>query len=73
MIVLQVLVVAVGVYAAVGVLFAVWFVLRGAGRLDPVARSAPLRVRLLLAPGAIAVWPALVAGVRRGGASGEEG
>jgi len=50
----------VGVYALAGLVFAVAFVLRGAGRIDPVARKAPLRVRLLLAPGAAALWPVLI-------------
>lgn len=50
----------VGVYALLGIVFAVAFVLRGAGRIDPVATEAPLRVRLLLGAGAVALWPVLL-------------
>lgn len=46
----------VAVYAALGVLFAVPFVLRGAGRLDPLARTGTWGFRLAILPGAIAFW-----------------
>ena len=45
------------VYTAVGVVFGVVFVLRGAARIDPVAARTPLRVRVLFLPGAAALWP----------------
>ena len=51
---------AAGVYLAVGVLFAVPFVAFGAGRIDPAARGAPAGFRLLVLPGAIALWPYLL-------------
>lgn len=54
------LLVVLGLYAAAGTAFGLAFALRGAGRIDPVARSAPLRVRLLFVPGAAALWPALM-------------
>lgn len=47
-------------YACVGALFAAGFVARGAATIDPVARGAPLRVRLLFAPAALALWPMLL-------------
>lgn len=47
-------------YALVGIVFAVFFVLVGAGRLDSVARGTPLRVRLIWLPGAAALWPLLL-------------
>lgn len=50
----------VAVYLLVGLLFAAWFVLRGMHRLDPVAQEAGWRVRLLLLPGAAALWPILL-------------
>ena len=50
---------AVAVYATVGALFAAAFVWRGAGAIDPVAQHAPLRVRLIFFPGALALWPLL--------------
>ncbi len=76
MIGMQVVLVVLGGYALVGLAFGVAFVARGAGRLDPVARGAPVRVRLLFLPGALALWPLLVVkwrgareGERRGASS----
>ncbi len=48
------------VYLALGALFAVAFVLRGAGRLDPLARTGTWGFRLLVLPGAAAFWPLLL-------------
>lgn len=47
------------VYALVGVVFAIVFVGRGAGRVDPAAKSSPLGFKLLVLPGVAAVWPLL--------------
>ncbi len=52
-------------YGAAGTLFAVAFVWRGMGRIDPVARHAPLTFRLLMIPGSAALWPWLAARWRR--------
>jgi hypothetical protein len=57
-----------GAYAACGVVFAVPFAWRGAGRIDPRAGRANWGFRLLVIPGAVALWPLLlrrwVAGVK---------
>jgi len=45
------------VYLAIGLLVGLRFVLSTIRRADPVAAEAPLRVRLLFLPGAVAVWP----------------
>lgn len=50
---------AFGAYGAIGLVFAGWFVAYGAGRLDAAARGMPLQVRLILLPGAAALWPYL--------------
>jgi len=50
---------AVGVYLAVGLLFAVYFVGRGAAGTDPAARNSPITFRLLILPGAVVLWPIL--------------
>lgn len=50
---------AAGVYLLIGVVFGVAFALRGAGRIDPVARSGTALFRLLIVPGAAALWPLL--------------
>ncbi len=48
------------VYTGLGVLFAVPFVLRGAGLIDPVAKSGTWGFRLLIMPGSAALWPWLL-------------
>jgi hypothetical protein len=46
-------------YAALGLLFAPFFVLRGVDRIDPSARGASWGFRLLIVPGVVALWPYL--------------
>ena len=58
---------ALGVYLGVGVLFAVPFAFVGAARIDPDAAGATLGFRLLILPGAAALWPVLLVRWRRGG------
>jgi hypothetical protein len=62
------LVSAVGGYAAFGVAFAIAFVTVGVGRVDPAAKGAPWTFRLLVFPGAAALWPFLAWRWARGGA-----
>ena len=50
----------VGIYAAIGVLFAAVFVTVGIGSVDPVARKAPLGFRLIVLPGCAALWPLML-------------
>ncbi len=49
-------------YVGIGVAFAIAFAARGVAVVDPAARGAPLGFKLLLIPGAAALWPLL--GVR---------
>jgi hypothetical protein len=48
------------VYAAAGMLFAAAFVSLGARRLDQNADGAPWTFRLIIAPGAVVLWPLLL-------------
>ena len=48
-----------GIYAAIGLVFAIAFVTFGAGKVDPAARTMPVRVRLLIIPGALLLWPVM--------------
>ena len=47
-------------YFLIGTVFAVWFAGRGAERLDRGAAGSTVGFRLLLVPGAAAIWPYLV-------------
>jgi hypothetical protein len=47
-------------YGALGVLFAVAFVTKGITRVDPVAQGSGAGFRLIVFPGATALWPLLL-------------
>ena len=48
-----------GVYLAVGIVFAIAFVWKGAGKIDPSAEEGTLGFRLMILPGTAALWPIL--------------
>lgn len=51
---------ALGIYAAIGILFAIPFAWIGSGRIDPPASAGTIGFRLLILPGAAALWPLLL-------------
>ncbi len=56
-----------GAYLGFGVATWGWLMASGLARLDPLAAAAPLRVKILITPGLIALWPLALwraAGVR---------
>jgi hypothetical protein len=66
------LVLGAGCYLAAGLVFALAFVTTGVQRVDPAARGAPWGFRLLILPGAAALWPLLLARWLRGTPPPEE-
>ena len=50
----------IGAYLVVGLLFAVWFVVGGVGRISPASRGTGWGFRVLILPGSAALWPVLV-------------
>ncbi len=55
-----VLVLALEVYAALGLAFALAFVSFGVQEIDPEAKRTRLGFRLLIIPGVMAFWPMLL-------------
>jgi hypothetical protein len=53
-------------YGLAGAIFAVAFVTVGIHRVDPVAEHTPLGFRLIVLPGAAALWPLLLVRWLRG-------
>ena len=66
------LVVLLGVYALLGLLFAVAFVIRGAARIDPQAVGGSWGFRLAILPGVVAFWPLMARRWARGAPPPEE-
>ena len=57
-------------YSLAGLLFALPFLRRGAGALDPKAREATRGFRLIILPGVVALWPILAWKWRRARGAG---
>jgi hypothetical protein len=55
-----VLLIAVGIYLACGLVFAIPFALVGVKRIDPHAAHGKWGFRLLIVPGTTALWPLLL-------------
>ena len=53
----QMLVLMLGLYFGIGFIFACLFISLGVQRIDPAARTMPVRARLLILPGAMLLWP----------------
>ncbi|MEM9937791.1 MAG: hypothetical protein AAF768_02990 [Pseudomonadota bacterium] len=51
-----------GLYLLIGLIVALIYVFGGAGRIDPAAKGKglPLRVRLLIVPGVMGLWPIML-------------
>jgi hypothetical protein len=54
------LVLGLGVYVALGAVFALWFVGRGVARVDHEAAGGSFGFRVLIFPGSVALWPLLL-------------
>jgi hypothetical protein len=52
--------IVLGIYLGCGLIFAILFVLNGAGKVDPHAAHGPWGFRMLILPGAAALWPWLL-------------
>lgn len=56
------LVLALGIYAVLGLIVGLLYMFGGAGRIDPAAKGKglPVRVRVLILPGIIGLWPLML-------------
>ena len=53
------LVVLFTIYLGLGFIFALFFVTKGVGKIDPTAAAGTIGFRLLIIPGTMALWPLL--------------
>jgi len=58
----NIIVLGFGAYLLIGLLVGLAYMLGGAGKIDPAAKGKglPLRVRLLILPGIIGLWPIML-------------
>jgi len=58
----EVVIMALGVYALIGLLVGLIYLFGGVGRIDPAAKGKgmPVRVRLLILPGIAGLWPLML-------------
>jgi len=50
----------IGIYFAIGFLFGLYFIIKGAPKIDPLMFNTKRKVRVLLFPGIVATWPFLI-------------
>ncbi|GAB5518695.1 MAG: hypothetical protein RhofKO_09460 [Rhodothermales bacterium] len=62
----QLLSLALGIYVLLGLVFAIVFVTKGAAAIDPNAQEGTWGFKLLIIPGAMAMWPWLLKRWRSG-------
>ena len=60
MVIAELVVMAVGIYAAFGVTFALAFVTTGVSRVDHSAKGSSTGFRVAIFPGTAALWPLLL-------------
>ncbi len=60
MLMAQIFAYAFYLYLLIGLLFAIWFTFRGVAKVDTAMKEASWKVRLLLLPGSMALWPVLL-------------
>lgn len=58
----ETLVLALGIYAAIGLVVGLIYMFGGAGRIDPAAKGKglPVRARILILPGVVGLWPLML-------------
>jgi uncharacterized membrane protein len=59
-IIINIFLAVLGVYFLIGLLFGLYFLFKGATKIDPLMQDTKKKVRVLLVPGVIATWPFLI-------------
>ena len=59
-IVINIILAVLGMYFLIGILFGLYFLFKGATKIDPLMKDTKKKVRILLFPGIIATWPFLI-------------
>lgn len=59
-VIINIFLIILGVYFLIGLLFGLYFLFKGATKIDPLMQNTKKKVRFLLLPGVIATWPFLI-------------
>ncbi len=59
-IIINIFLTSLGVYFLIGLLFGLYFLFKGATKIDPLMQDTKKKVRVLLVPGVIVTWPFLI-------------
>ena len=59
-IIINIFLIVLGIYFAIGLLFGLYFIFKGATKIDPLMQDTKKKVRFLLFPGVVATWPFLI-------------
>jgi hypothetical protein len=54
------IIITAGIYLALGLLFAIAFIIKGVHIIDEESVSTPIGFRLLIFPGSVLLWPFLL-------------
>ena len=49
-----------GIYFTIGLLLGLYFIIKGATKIDPLMQNTKKKVRVLLLPGVVVTWPFLI-------------
>ena len=63
LLVINIFLAILGGYFAIGLLFGLYFLFKGAPKIDPLMADSKKKVRFLLFPGVVATWPFLISKV----------
>lgn len=59
-IVVDTLLVSMAIYLAVGFVFSIYFLLKGAAKMDEVTKDSPWHFKLIIWPGIVLLWSVLL-------------
>ena len=58
--IISIILIILGIYFSIGLLFGLYFLFIGATKIDPLMKNTKYKVRVLLLPGVMATWPFLI-------------
>lgn len=57
---INIFLIILGSYFTIGILFGLYFLFKGATKIDPLMHNTKKKVRFLVFPGVVATWPFLI-------------